>query len=55
MFDHSGKTDPRGQPIPVGYRLAIEPNEAAIVRDIFSRFREGKGKKAIAKVLLIGQ
>ena len=51
VFDESGKTDPRGQPIPVGYRLAIEPNEATTVRDIFSRFRDGEGEKAIAKKL----
>ena len=51
VYDGSGKTDPRGQPLPVGYRLAIEPTEAAIIRDIFTRFRDGQGEKAIAKKL----
>lgn len=36
---------------PVGYRIKINPVEAAIIRRIFRDFREGNGEKAIAKHL----
>jgi site-specific DNA recombinase len=51
VYDSAGRTDPRGQPVPVGYRLAIVPEEAEAVREIFRLFREGLGEKAIAKQL----
>ena len=51
VYDASGPTDPRGQPVPVGYRLAVVPEEAAVVRKVFKLFRDGHGEKAIAKQL----
>jgi site-specific DNA recombinase len=44
-------TDPRGNPIPTGYRLTIVPSEAAVVQRVFRLFAEGHGEKAIAKAL----
>jgi DNA invertase Pin-like site-specific DNA recombinase len=51
VYDPAGRTDPRGQPVPVGYRLTIVPEEAGVVREAFRLFREGVGEKAIAKQL----
>ena len=51
VFDAAGRIDPHGNPIPVGYKLLIEPQEAALVRDIFRYFAEGMGEKAITKEL----
>ena len=51
VYDATGKTDPRGGPIPVGYRLAVDLVQASIVRRIFQRFTDGQGEKAIAKEL----
>jgi site-specific DNA recombinase len=51
VYDATGRTDPRGNPIPVGYRLTVSPEEAEIVRQIFQSFRNGDGEKAIAKRL----
>jgi site-specific DNA recombinase len=36
---------------PAGYRIKVNPAEAAVVRRIFQSFRDGKGEKAIAKQL----
>jgi hypothetical protein len=47
----SGRTDSHGQPIPIGYRITLDPIEAAIVDRIFKLFRDGLGEKAIAKQL----
>ena len=47
----SGRTDSHGQPIPIGYRITVDPMEAAIVIRIFKLFRDGVGEKAIAKQL----
>jgi site-specific DNA recombinase len=46
-----GRTDSHGQPIPIGYRITLEPVEAAVVGRIFKLFRDGLGEKAIAKQL----
>ena len=46
-----GRSDSRGQPIPIGYRITVEPAEAAVVGRIFTLFRDGLGEKAIAKQL----
>src|SRR5262244_1500697 len=46
-----GRSDSHGQPIPVGFRITLEAEEAAIVRRIFKLFRDGLGEKAIAKQL----
>ena len=46
-----GRTDSHGQPIPIGYRITLEPIEAAVVGRIFKLFRDGQGEKAIAKQL----
>jgi site-specific DNA recombinase len=35
VYDTTGPTDLRGNPIPVGYRVCIEEGEAAILRKIF--------------------
>ena len=40
-----------GRSEPVGYRIKINPAEAAVVRRIFQDFREGNGEKALAKRL----
>jgi site-specific DNA recombinase len=47
----SGRSDSHGQPIPIGYRITLEPAEAAVVGRIFTLFRDGLGEKAIAKQL----
>ncbi len=46
-----GRTDSHGQPIPIGYRITLDPMEAAVVGRIFKLFRDGLGEKAIAKQL----
>ena len=46
-----GRSDSHGRPISVGYRITIDPAEAAVVCQIFRLFREGLGEKAIAKRL----
>jgi site-specific DNA recombinase len=46
-----GRTDSHGQPIPIGYRITLDPIEANVVRRIFKLFRDGLGEKAIAKQL----
>ena len=51
VYEASSRTDPRGNPIPVGYRLTIVLEEAAVVRQVFERFRDGRGEKTIAKHL----
>jgi len=51
VFDPAGHLDPRGHPIPIGYRLTIEEIEAAVVREIFRLFGDGVCEKTIAKTL----
>ncbi len=46
-----GRSDSHGQPIPIGYRITLEPAEAVVVGRIFKLFRDGFGEKAIAKQL----
>jgi site-specific DNA recombinase len=46
-----GRSDSHGQPIPIGYRITLEPAEAAVVGQIFKLFRDGLGERAIAKQL----
>src|SRR5262244_613595 len=46
-----GRTDSHGQPIPIAYRITLDPVEAAVVERIFKLFRDGLGEKAIAKQL----
>ena len=46
-----GRTDSHGQPIPIGYRITLDPMEASVVGRIFKLFRDGLGEKAIAKQL----
>ena len=49
VFDPGGRVDPRGSPVPVGYRLVVDPQEAEVVRELFALFVAGHGEKAIAK------
>ena len=51
VYDPSGRTDPWGNPVAIGYRLTVNPDHAAVVREIFRLFSEGYGEKAIAKDL----
>jgi len=46
-----GRIDSHGQPIPIGYRVVLEPAEAAVVGQVFKLFGDGLGEKAIAKHL----
>src|SRR5262245_18276781 len=46
-----GEEIPTVGPISAGYRITIDPTEAAVVCQIFHMFREGLGEKAIAKRL----
>src|SRR5437016_2904149 len=43
--------DRRGRPRPEGYRMVIEPSEAAVVRRIFEDFSAGRAVTAIVKTL----
>lgn len=45
------RTDRRGRPRPDGYRMTVEPTEAAIVQRIFREFSKGKAITAIVKAL----
>jgi DNA invertase Pin-like site-specific DNA recombinase len=54
VHDPSGRTGPRGEPVPIGYRTKIVPEEAGQVRRIFALFAEGNGEKAIARELNAG-
>jgi len=51
VHDSSELTGPHGKSEPLGYRIKINPAEAAVVRRIFQSFRDGSGEKAIAKHL----
>jgi len=51
VHDPSGRTDPWGNPVPIGYRLTVHPDEAAVVREVFRMFCDGYGEKVIAKHL----
>ena len=43
VYEPTSCPDPRGRPIPAGYRLTVVPEEAAATREIFRLFREGHG------------
>lgn len=45
------RVDRRGRPRPDGYRMVVEPAEAAIVQRVFTDFAEGKAITAIVKTL----
>ena len=49
VHDLTGRPDPRGKSVAVGYRLTVDAQEAATVKEIFQLFRHGRGEKAIAK------
>ena len=51
VYEATSRTDPHGNPIPVGYRITIVLEEAAVVRQVFQCFRDGLGEKTIAKHL----
>ena len=53
VYDSSGRVDAHGRPVPIGYRIQVDPEQAKIVREIFRLFREGPGEKSIAKRLNI--
>lgn len=43
--------DKKGRPRPEGYKMAIEPREAAVVLRIFQKFVEEKAESGIVKRL----
>ena len=45
------RMDRRGRPRPDGYKMAIDPAEAAVVQRIFAEFADGKAITAMAKAL----
>lgn len=45
------QTDPYGQPLKIGTKLEVNPEQAAVVREIFSSFIAGKSYRTIAKEL----
>ena len=45
------KMDKKGRPRPEGYRMEIEPTQAALVLRIFKEFADGKSQTAIVKFL----
>lgn len=45
------RMDKKGRPRPAGYRMEINPNEAAIVLDIFAKFADGVALTRIVKQL----
>jgi site-specific DNA recombinase len=45
------RADRRGRPRPDGYRMTVEPTEAAIIQRIFGEFSAGKAITAIVKSL----
>lgn len=45
------RVDRRGRPRPDGYRMVIEPAEAAIVQRVFTNFSDGKAITAMVKTL----
>ncbi len=47
----SGKKNNRGEPVPDGYRLKIDEDQAAVIRRIFADYIAGLSGKAIAKAL----
>jgi site-specific DNA recombinase len=50
-FDTNTRLDSHGSPVPIGYKIAVDPQQAPLVREIFRLFKEGNGEKAIAKRL----
>ena len=51
LLDCSGRLDSTGKPLTLGVQLQIEPEEAEIVRRIFTWFAEGWGLRRIAHQL----
>ena len=51
VYHPSGRTDPHGNPIPVGYKIEVDEFEAQVVRSIFEWFKAGLGEKTLAKRL----
>jgi site-specific DNA recombinase len=49
--DSSERIGSHSRSEPVGYRIKINPVEAAVVRRIFESFRDGSGEKLVAKQL----
>jgi site-specific DNA recombinase len=47
----SGKKNNRGEPVPDGYRLKIDEDQAAVIRRIFVDYIAGQSDKAISKAL----
>ena len=47
----SGRQGNRGEPIPDGYRLVIDEDQAAVIRRIFADYIAGQSDKTIAKAL----
>jgi len=45
------RMDKKGRPRPEGYRMEIEPGEAAIILRIFNEFSEGRSKSEIVRRL----
>jgi hypothetical protein len=41
--------DKKGRPRPDGYKMTIEPREAAVTLRIFQEFVEGKAESSIVK------
>ena len=53
VYDSSGRVDAHDRPVPIGYRIQVDTEQAKIVRKIFRLFREGESEKSIAKRLNI--
>lgn len=51
MYDQNGKLDRYGNPLVIGYRREIVPEEAEVVKRIFRMFAEGMSGRAIASQL----
>src|SRR5258705_10810431 len=45
VLDPSGRTDPHGAPLTLGYRPVVAAEQAEVVREIFERFRDGRGER----------
>lgn len=51
VLDSSGRVDSTGQPLCLGKKLEIHPEEAQMVQSIFQWFAEGLGLRSIARRL----
>jgi DNA invertase Pin-like site-specific DNA recombinase len=49
--DPSGKRDPNGYPAVIGHRLEVVPEEAEIVRQVFTWYADGSGTSTIVERL----